>query len=31
LALLRAAAVFWIFRRLLWFLTEIKHQFPGKC
>ncbi len=29
LALLRAAAGFWIFRRLLWFLVEIKHQFPG--
>ncbi len=27
LALLRAAAGFWIFRRLLWFLVEIKHQF----
>ncbi len=31
LALIRAAAGFWIFRRLLWFLVEIKHQFPGKC
>ncbi len=31
LALTRAAAGFWIFRRLLWFLIEIKHQFPGKC
>ncbi len=31
LALIRAAAGFWIFRRLLWFLVEIKLQFPGKC
>ncbi len=31
LALTRAAAGFWIFQRLLWFLIEIKHQFPGKC
>ncbi len=31
LALTRAAAGFRIFRRLLWFLIEIKHQFPGKC
>jgi hypothetical protein len=31
LALTRAAAGFWIFRRLLWFLIEIKHQFPVKC
>ncbi len=28
LAILRAAAGFWIFRRLLWFLVEIKHH---KC
>ncbi len=31
LALLRAAAGFRIFWRLLWFLVEIKHHFPGKC
>ncbi len=31
LTLIRAAAGFWIFCRLLWFLVEIKHQFPGKC
>ncbi len=31
LALTRAAAGFWMFRRLLWFLVEMKHQFPGKC
>ncbi len=31
LALLRAAAGFWIFWRLLWFLVEIKHLCSGKC
>ncbi len=31
LALIRAAAGFWIFRKLLWFFVEKKHQFRGKC
>jgi hypothetical protein len=31
LALIRAAASFWIFRRNLWFLVEIKHLLSGKC
>ncbi len=31
LALIRAAAGFWIFRRHLWFLIEIKHLLSGKC
>ncbi len=30
-ALIRAAAGFWIFRRHLWFLVEIKHILSGKC
>ncbi len=31
LALTRTAAGFWIFRRHLWFLVEIKHLLSGKC
>ncbi len=31
LALLSAAAGFWIFRMPLWFLIEIKHLLSGKC
>ncbi len=31
MALIRAAAGFWIFRRLLCFLVEIKHLLSGKC
>ncbi len=31
LALIRAAAGSWIFRRYLWFLVEIKHVLSGKC
>ncbi len=31
LALIRAAAGFWIFWRHLWFLVEIKHLLSGKC
>ncbi len=31
LVLISAAAGFWIFRRHLWFLVEIKHPLSGKC
>ncbi len=31
LALVSAVASFWIFRRSLWFLVEIKHPLSGKC
>jgi len=31
LALIRAAAGSWIFRRYLWFFVEIKHLLSGKC
>ncbi len=31
LALIRAAADFWIFQRHLWFSVEKKHLLSGKC
>ncbi len=31
LAIISAAAGFWIFRRRLWFLVEMKHSLSGKC